>query len=737
MSNPVERMEYQASKNKVDGVILDLIKQTKIMTGMYDVLVTNPPYIGRRYLNPILVDLIDEKYADYKSDLFSAFMVYSLDKTKENGQLGFMTPFVWMFISSYEKLREMIINDKDISSLVQLEYSGFDGATVPICTFTLRNYSSDLPGEYIKLSDFKGSENQPIKTMEAVKNPDVDYRYTSRVDNFEKIPGSPIAYWASEKVGDIFYENPKIGDIFVAKQGMTTANNNRFLRQWHEINNDKIGYGCKDAEDAVKSKKKWFPYNKGGGFRKWYGNNEYIVNYENDGYEMKEYTSKLPQGTWVRLKSREYYFMESITWTFISSSNFGVRYSPVGFIFDVAGSSIFPKKDKEYLLALLSTKLSFNLLQIINPTLNYQIKDIKSLPFISNEMKKSKIKDIVNHNIQISKTDWDSFETSWDFQKHPILAHKENSNTIEKAFNNWSEFTHKQFYQLKANEEELNRIFIDIYGLEDELTPEVEDKDITISKVVEEKLEEDKKNSYTVDRKEAIQSFISYGVGCIFGRYSLDDDGLAYAGGDFDPSKYKTFPADKDNVIPVISNPYFENDIVSRFVDFVRITFGEENLSENLQYIAESIGMRANEVPRETLRRYFINNFFKDHVQTYKKRPIYWMFTSGRRKAFNALIYMHRYDRTTLAKIRTDYLHVLQSRLEGEKQSLSTMVKDAENTREKRQLEKQILDIEKDLQEIKEYDEKLHHMADMMIDIDLDDGVKVNYKKFEGLVQKI
>lgn len=740
LNNPVVDLEYQESKDKVDNTILDLIKQTKIMNQIYDVLVTNPPYIGYRYLNPLLNDFISKKYSDVKADIFSAFMMYSFSKVIDSGQIGLMTPNVWMFISSYEKLREIIINEKNISSLIQLSTSGFSEAVVHIATFTLRNINIDTSGEYIRLTGFKGIESQPIKTIEAVINPNVEYRYNSKTEKFKKIPGSTIAYWVSESLGDVFYNNKTIGDIYDVKQGMTTADNNRFLRYWYEVNNNKIGYGCKDTVDAAESRKKWFPYNKGGAFRKWFGNNEYIVNYENDGYEMKEFTSKLPQGTWVRLKSRDYYFKESITWTFISSSKFGVRYSEKGYIFDVAGSSMFPEDDIYYILGFLSTNLTFDFLQIINPTLNYQIKDVKSLPIIIDDKYKHRVEKLVKDNILICKMDWNSFETSWDFRKHPLVnaqctvhnSQSKDNRTMEEAFKNWKEFTERQFNRLKANEEEINRIFIEIYGLQDELNPEVEGKDITITKVVEEKSEEDRKNPYTIDKKQAVESFISYGIGCIFGRYSLDEEGLIYAGGEV-KEKFRM-----DNIIPITDPQYFSEDVVTKFVDFIKAVFGENTLNENLKYIAESLGAKVNELPIETIRRYFLNDFYKNHIQIYKKRPIYWLFTSGKEKAFNALIYIHRYDGTTLAKMRTDYLHILQSKLDAESKSLIERLKDIDIIpKERRQYEKKLKDLEKKIGELKSYDEVLHHMADRMVEMDLDEGVRINYEIFEGLVQKI
>ncbi|HHY70215.1 MAG TPA: BREX-1 system adenine-specific DNA-methyltransferase PglX, partial [Thermoanaerobacterales bacterium] len=497
-----------------------MIKQAKIMSGKYDVVVTNPPYMGRRNMNADLKKYVGSNYSDVKTDLFSVFIERNYEYAKEYGHLAFMSPFVWMFITTYEKLRKKIIESKAITSLIQLEYSGFDGATVPICTFTLRNSNTGETGEYIRLSDFRGAENQPIKTLEAIQNSDVDYRYTAPAFEFCKIPGSPIAYWASDKAKDIFYNNKKIGDIAQPKVGLQTGNNNRYLRIWTEVSFKNIGLGYGDSEQGAKSKLKWFPYNKGGEFRKWYGNNEFVVNWENDGAEIRNFSGAV-------IRNQKYYFKESITWSFVSSSKFGVRYSPKGFIFDVAGSSVFPRKeDIYYLTAFMCSKLAFEFLKMQNPTLNFQVGNIKNLPIVkTNDTKIRELIDkLAKQNISISKTDWDSFETSWDFKKHPILTHKGDAITVEQAFNNWAEFAEKQFYQLKANEEELNRIFIKIYGLEDELTPEVDEKDVTVSRA---------------DRERDIKSFISYAVGCMLGRYSPHVEGLVYAGGEWE-DKWKT-----------------------------------------------------------------------------------------------------------------------------------------------------------------------------------------------------
>lgn len=693
-----------------------LIKQALIMNSRYDIFVTNPPYAGRRYLTKEITEYIDEHYPDVKSDLFSSFIEYSFRMTKKNGQMGFMTPYVWMFISSYEKLRKKIIKDRNISSLVQLEYSGFDGATVPICTFTLRNYNSGAEGEYVRLADFRGAANQSIKTLEAVQNPSVPYRYTFNQENFSKIPGSPIAYWATNQVINIFNRNKLLKEAAMPRQGLATADNNRFLRLWHEVYIDKIGFNKLNRTEAMKSGCKWFPYNKGGEYRKWYGNQEYVINWNEDGKELQNFKRAV-------IRNQEFYFRECITWSFVSSSYFGARYSPPGFIFDVGGSSLFPKVDDiKILTGLLTSKISSYFLSFINPTLNYQVGNIGSIPipYQIDRFQEELIELLVSKTILISKYDWDSFESSWDFSKHPLL--KFPAPTIESSFNQWSDFAEKQFYQMKENEEELNRIFIEIYGLEEELTPDVAEEDVTVRKA---------------DLERDIKSFISYAVGCTLGRYSLDEEGLVYAGGEFDPSRYKTFPADEDNILPILPGAYFEDDIVTRLIDFVRVTYGSETLEENLEYIADAIGRRKNETAREAIRRYFLNNFYKDHVRTYKKRPIYWLFTSGKEKAFNCLIYMHRYDKTTLSRIRTDYLHNVQTRYDTIRNDLLAIIKGDSTASEIRSAKKELTSVERKIKELKTYDEKLHHMADMQIEIDLDDGVKVNYEKFKGLVAKI
>lgn len=734
---------------KYRSIILDkippLVKQAKIMSSKYDVVVTNPPYMGNKGINDRLRDYISEKYKDVKSDLFSVFIVRNFDYAKPCGHLGFMTPFVWMFISSYEKLREIILTKKTVTSLVQLEYSGFEEATVPICIFTTRNTYVHAKGEYIRLSDFSGAEMQPIKTLEAVRNPKASYRYSVESEKFRNIPGMPVAYWASNRIIDCFKKGKPLGEIAEPKVGLQTGDNDKFLRMWYEVPVCSIGFNCLSTEKAAESRLKWFPYNKGGEYRKWYGNHEYIVNWGNDGTEIKTFrdgNGKLRS----RPQNTQFYFKQGITWSFVNSSYFSVRYTEQGFIFDVGGSSVFPPEKYQLLLTgLLCSKVSTELMKVLNPTLNFQAGNVASLPVImpdNNEV--HKIDAIVKENINISRIDWDCFEISWDFRKHPLLIHKGSSATIEEAFNNWSAFAEKQFQKLKANEEELNRIFIKLYGLQEELTPEVEERYITIRKA---------------DRARDIKSFISYAVGCMFGRYSIDAEGLIYAGGDFNDrwkcenGRWKvrktvkgeygnliediwvdaSFAPDMDNVLPVTDEEYFENDIVLRFVEFVKAAFGEDSLEENLDYIAYALGRKPSETARQAVRRYFLREFYKDHVKAYRRRPIYWLFDSGRQDGFKALIYMHRYDELTVEKVRTHYLHKLHKIYEMEIEKLDIMIHSNLSQIEKNNAGRKRKKLLDKMKECLQYDQAISHAADRGIKIDPDNGVKINYARFQGI----
>ncbi len=696
--------------------LLPLVQTAQALAQKYDAVVTNPPYMGGRNMNDKLNSFVKENYSEYKSDFFSAFVIHSTEMTKKNGFCGFFTPYVWMFIQSYEQMRKYLYNYATIETLIQFEYSAFEEATVPVCTFAFRNHRLEKKGNYLRLVDFRGGmEVQRLKTLEAIKNHKCGFYYEQSTVDFSKIPGSPVAYWVSNNFMQMFDKGIRLGEIADSKQGMATADNNRFLREWYEIEYSSIYFYAKNLEDAKISGYKWFPYNKGGEFRKWYGNNDYVVNWENDGYEIKHFVDE--KG---KLRSRPqnltYMCKSSVSWSDITSETNAFRYKPEGHFFDITGMSFFSEKDKLYLLALCNTKVVAKILEIIAPTMHCQCGDVANIPVIKGNMHRNHIDEIAQKNIEISCKDWDSFEVSWDFQCHPLLR---KVSTIAEAFNQWQAECDERFNHLKSNEEELNRIFIDIYGLQDELTPEVEDKDVTVRKA---------------DLGRDIRSFISYAVGCMFGRYSLDVDGLAYAGGEWETSKYASFSADKDNIIPICDDEYFEDDIVGLFVKFVKTVYGADTLDENLKFIADALGGKGQ--PKDVIRNYFLSDFYSDHCKIYQKRPIYWLFDSGKKNGFKALIYMHRYQPDTIARIRTDYVHEQQARYRTAIADLEQRIANA-STGERVKLNKKLTTLQAQDTEIRTYEEKIHHLADQMISIDLDDGVKKNYAIFQDVLAKI
>jgi len=697
---------------KLPGVIL----QAKIMGKMYDVVCTNPPYMGRKGMNPRLADYVDRFYQDSKNDMFAVFIEKCICYSIQDGLISMITQHAWMFLSTFERFREKMIEKVSISSMNHLGSRAFEeigGEVVQSTAFVLRNIDmQNSKGTYVRLVDYNSAE---IKEIEFHNNVNI---FSASKSAFKKVPGSPIVYWVKQPIFNVFDKGTSLNNVAEPRSGLSSGDNDRFFRFWHEVQFSQIGFGYSNHTLASNSMKKWFPLSKGGSYRKWYGNHEYVINWKDDGSELKCF-----EGATIR--NPNYYFRPGVTWSDVNSSKFGARYSPVGTIYCNMGSAVFSTPDKLfYFTAFLCTSLVEYLLKMMNPTLHFGVGNIASLPIIfpNNLQTHLDINRITAVCISISKEEWDSFETSWDFKTHPFIRNIVTNNSIQETFIKWSIFSESQFNQLKANEEELNRIFIDIYGLQDELTPEVEDKDITIRKA---------------DRERDIKSFISYAIGCMLGRYSLDEEGLVFAGGKFDPERYKTFKADDDGILPILGNAYFDDDIVSKFVEFVKVTFGEDTLADNLDYIAETLGRKANESSRECIRRYFLKDFYKDHVQTYKKRPIYWLFTSGKEQAFNALIYMHRYDSSTVSRVRTDYLHPLQNKLEAEFIRLNQILVSEDSSSEKTKAAKRLKELTKQMDELKKYDEVIHNLADQQIEIDLDDGVVVNYAKFEKVLAKI
>lgn len=693
----------------------------EILSSKYDVVVTNPPYMGTSNANGKLSEFLKKNYLVSKNDLFAAFMERCAIFSKNECYYSMITQHSWMFLTSYEKLRNQLLENITIISMSHLGTRAFEeigGEVVQTTIFINKNSKiENYKSSFIKLTQYNSSDEKQQKVLEAINSDNCDYLYETDQRNFEKIPGSPIAYWASDSVIKAFENGKEMGDLLDVKQGLATADNNRFLRLWYEVDIEKCKFDSKNSDELLLSQKKWIPYNKGGQRRQWYGNYDYMVNWEKDGFEIKNFVDKNGKLR-SRPQNRDSYFKEAITWGLITSGGFSIRYRSCGGIHDVSGMSAFfnGSLSLNYALGLMSTKLSDFIFKMLNPTINLQVGDFKNFPVMIDKTKVDVVDTLVKESINISKSDWDSFETSWDFERNPFIN---GAKTIEESFNKWDQTTQNRFNELKSNEEKLNRIFIDIYGLSDEMDEFVDDKDITL---------------YRSDVKNDVKSFISYAVGCMMGRYSLDKDGLVYAGGEFNSSDYVSLKADRDGIIPISDDEYFEDDIVHRFIDFVKVVYGEENLEDNLQFIANALGGKS--YSRAVIRNYFIKDFYKDHVKLYKKRPIYWLFDSGKKNGFKCLIYMHRYSKDTIARIRTDYIHEQQSRYRTAMADLENRINDFEGA-EKIRLEKQRAIIKEKSTELLSYEEKIHSLADQMIDIDLDDGVKDNYEIFKDVLAKI
>lgn len=703
-----------------------LIAVAETLAQKYEVVVTNPPYRGVADLEAKLSNYIKKNYPDSKSDLFAVFMEACHNMTAENGYQAMITMHSWMFLSSFEKLRAKI-RKLNIVNMVHLGARAFEeigGEVVQTTSFVWANKHIDgYKGTYCRLVEPTTQAGKEEMFL-AKEN-----RYVACSDNFSKIPGAPVAYWVSENAYKMFEEQNRYSGE--TKKGVLTGNNDLFLRLWHEVATFKIGYDCVKHDDILISKKKWFPVTSGGEYRRWYGNFDTIVNLEGDGLEIRKKVKN------YRLREPKYYFREAITWTEVSSSYFNCRFVPEGILFGNGGPvSFFYNDNLYYTLGVLNSKIATEVLSYLAPTINFGPEQIKKVPIII--YNKDKGENIVKQNISLSKSDWDSFETSWDFAIHPLLSTKHE--LLEDAYASYKQIVNSRFAQLKANEEELNRIFIDIYGLQDELTPEVEEKDVTVHRIFDSKddvPEAMKGSNYILTQQQVVKSLISYAVGCMFGRYSLDKPGLVYAGGEWDADNYRTFAADKDAIIPISDNEYFNDDIVARFVEFIRTAFGadEKTLEANLNFIAAALG--GNGSARDVIRAYFNNGFYADHCKTYQKRPIYWLFDSGKKNGFKCLIYMHRYQKDTIARIRTDYLHEQQSRYRTAISDLQNRIDNAVSTGVRVKLQKQLATVQAQVEEARLYEEKIHHLADQMLEIDLDDGVKHNYAIFKDVLAKI
>jgi len=710
---------------EANEVVPTLANQAIALSQKYDVVATNPPYMSVSNGGSNLAKYVLKNYEEGKADLFAVFILCCKRMMKQNGFSALITQHAWMFLGSFEKLRAKLYSC-DTVNMAHLGARAFDeisGEVVQTTSFILRNSQFDrYNGVFVRLVSGTNQDDKERLFLSGAE------KYVSKLENYSKIPGKPIAYWTSEAMLKAF-DNQILYDVARPRQGLATTNNDLFLKLWHEVSIRKTAIGCQTQDAALESGMRWFPVTKGGTFRRWYGNFDYVVNYENSGKLICDYIDNTPG---VKVKSngrvinRDFYFKEGMTWSTIASGPFGMRYVPHGFIFETKGSMCFTSREMlPYLLGLYNSPVIQCFLKMVSPTLDYHEGPLGKTPVIVKLSEK--INQLVWGNVELSRIDWDFYETSWDFECHPLITIAKNSMFFDdisnidlaKCYIAWENECTERFNQLKTNEEELNRIFIDIYGLQEELTPEVDEKDVTVRKA-----------NILRDAK----SLISYAVGCMFGRYSLNETGLAYAGGEWDASKYKTFPAVKDNIIPICNDEYFEDDVAGRFVKFIEVVYGKRALESNLKFIAETLGGKGQ--PREVIRNYFINDFYSDHLKIYQKRPIYWLFDSGKKNGFKVLIYMHRYQPDTIARMRTDYVHEQQSRY---RTAIADLVKriDGASTSERVKLNKQLATLQAQASEIHDYEEKIHHLADQYISIDLDDGVKVNYAKFQDVLAKI
>lgn len=698
--------ESSFHRESIRKKLLSLVQVAQTLAQKYDVVVTNPPYMGSSGMGAKLAEYVKKNYPDSKSDLFAVFIEVCSRMAKQNGHQAMITQHAWMFLSSFEKLREkmMLTETVNMAHLGARAFEEIGGEVVQTTSFVrVRTHIDNYKGVYCRLIEPTTQQGKEDMFL-ACEN-----RYIANQDNFAKIPGASVAYWVSKKLYSTF-RNSLLYDYTISDGQNKTGDNAKFVREFWEVRNSNVGKG-----------KKWLFYAKGGGYRKWYGNLSEVVNWSEEArefYKNDKICRIIPEYLWYKA---------GITWSLISN-NPSFRLLPEEATFDVGGSSIFLKDNSniEFVLGLLNSKVFSYVQKIVNPTINIQVKDIRVMPFVKKN--ENEITGLAEECSFLSKEDWDSFETSWDFTRHPFIkAITKYPNMMDigniylaECYDIWAGECEERFEKLKANEEELNRIFIDIYGLQDELTPEVEDKDVTVRKA---------------DLGRDVRSFISYAVGCMFGRYSPTYDGLAYAGSTWDDGKYNIYKPDADGIIPICDDEYFEDDMMGRFVEFVRVVCGDNSLEDNLRFVANALGGKGQ--PKEVIRNYFLNDFYADHCKIYQKRPIYWLFDSGKKNGFKCLIYLHRYQPDTIARIRTDYVHEQQARYRTAIEDLEKQVAAATSTSERVKLTKQLNKVQAQDNELHQYEEKVHALADQMIKIDLDDGVKHNYEIFKDVLAKI
>lgn len=724
---------------EVQERVVTVLRMAEALSPKYHVVVANPPYMGGKGMNGGLGGWLKSRFPNSNADLFSAFMDRILDSLPRGGFAGLMTPFTWMFLSSFSSLRDKITSEFVLSSLVRPEYHAFfDSAYVPICAFTIEaKADAGLPGTFIDLQDFYGATLQPVKALEAIKNPNASWRHSATSADFRRIPGQPIAYWVTDQFRRAFEVLPSFREVAAPRAGLATGDNPRFQREWYEVPLSSIAFDCTSNQESLSRSEKWYPCNSGGNFRKWFGNNEVVVNWRSDGTEIRNFkdaSGKLRS----RPQNTDYFFRPGVTWTKLSSSNFAARLREPGFIFDDTGRSAFPQEAAEIplLLAHMCSSAVNTALKILNPSMSVTSGDIGNLPFVAGAG--ASVTTTVKKAVQVTKTDWDTYETSWDFTTLPLLAPDHRSDTLADTYANLRTHWQGMTDEMQRLEEENNRIFIDAYGLQDELTPEVPIEEITLTcnpayRYGVKGSEEDREARL---REDTVAELLHYAVGCMFGRYSLDAPGLILANQGEGIEEYlarvpePTFAPDRDNVIPVLDADWFADDIVTRARDFLRMTFGEAKFRENLAFIEAALG--------KDLRKWFTKDFFDYHVRRYKKRPIYWMFSSPK-GSFNALIYMHRYRPDTVSVVLNQYVREFIHKLEVERTLLEKLAVDpAATPAQQTKAQKETATVIRQIAELTEWErDVVYPMAQQKIAIDLDDGVKRNYPLFAGALKLI
>ena len=704
--------------------IQSIVDQAIMLARRYDVVVANPPYMGRRNgMNEILKKYCRPAYPGSNADMFAMFIERDFELCLPGGYNAMVTMQSWMFLSTYQGLREFMLDNKTIVSLAHLENNVMGIAFGTSAGIYLNQLIKDYQGKYVRIavSDLCSMTGEPnfnrLEFGEA---------RIGTASEFKAIPGSPIAYWTNDGFRRAFKNGTPLRDLASPRLGLGTNDNSRFLRLWFEVSVDRIRFDAGDRNIAMESGKKWFPYNKGGAFRKWYGNNSYVINWENDGAEIKDFIKdKNPNVA----RSETFYFKESLTWTDVSSSNkFAVRQSDRGFIFDTGGSSAFPSATiRDFISGLLCSSITYECIIILNPTMHFQVGNVGDIPVIGlqDHVLRQEVDRLVKEVVEVSRADWDDSETSWNHAVNPILGMRDMPGRLSDAYTGWKETQEKRIERVRQLEETNNRLFVATYGLDGVVKTDVATDEVTL---------------YRPNREEDIKRIVSYAVGCMMGRYSLDKPGLIFAQDGnvgFDPGQYKTFPADPDGILPVMEGDWFADDATNRFVEFLGVAWPRENADENVKFVADALGPARGEQPRDTIRRYLATGFYKHHLQSYKRRPIYWLFSSGKQRAFQCLVYLHRYHEGTLSRMRTEYVIPLQGKLASRIDHLASDIQKATSTSHRKKLTQERDSLLKQQAELQAYDEKLRHYADMRIALDLDDGVKVNYGKFGDMLAEV